>query len=67
MYMITKMNSYLGFLHRGFFLGGGGQKHRFGVVSDMLLVLYNYAYMHNKNLISTVSLKKKKSCNVISF
>lgn len=51
MYMITKMNSYLGFLH--------SQKHRFGVVSDMLLVLYNYAYMHNKNLISTVSLKKK--------
>lgn len=60
MYMITKMNSYLGSLHRGFFFfGGGGQKHRFGVVSDMLLVLYNYAYMHNKNLISTVSLKKK--------
>lgn len=43
------------------------QKHRFGVVSDMLLLLYNYAYMHSKNLkISTVSLKKK-SCNIISF
>lgn len=64
MYMITKMNSYLGFLHRVFFFGGG-QKHRFGVVSDMLLVLYNYAYMHNKSLISTVSLKKKNL--VMSF
>lgn len=64
--MITKMNSYLGFLHRVFFFFWGGvQKHRFGVVSDMLLVLYNYAYMHNKNLISTVSLKKKNL--VMSF